>query len=150
MRISLSSISPRRALPTGPAGELVSLYLERSTRYMPCAARPFATEARLLEYIDEAQTKGRAALILTDSGGQQMSSAEIAAAFKSLQDNGIQQLTLAIGPPDGWSPAARSRADRTIAFGRITLPHELALVVAAEQVYRALTILAGHPYHSGH
>jgi 23S rRNA (pseudouridine1915-N3)-methyltransferase len=88
--------------------------------------------------------------VLADSGGQQLSSPEIAAMLKSLQENGIQELTLAIGPPDGWSPAARSRADRLIAFGKITLPHELALVVASEQIYRALTIQAGHPYHGGH
>jgi 23S rRNA (pseudouridine1915-N3)-methyltransferase len=67
-----------------------------------------------------------------------------------LQDAGTQQLVFAIGPADGWSPAALARADRTVAFGRITLPHELAATVAAEQIYRALTIRAGHPYHSGH
>ena len=57
---------------------------------------------------------------------------------------------VAIGPADGWSDAALAAATRTVAFGRITLPHELAAVIAAEQLYRALTILAGHPYHSGH
>jgi len=59
-------------------------------------------------------------------------------------------LVLAIGPADGWSPAARARADLLLSFGRITLPHELAAVVAAEQLYRALTIRAKHPYHCGH
>ena len=44
----------------------------------------------------------------------------------------------------------RTRAAHIVSFGRITLPHELARAVAAEQIYRALTILAGHPYHSGH
>ncbi len=57
---------------------------------------------------------------------------------------------LAIGPADGWSTAARARAGLLLSFGAITLPHELARVVLAEQIYRALTILAGHPYHSGH
>lgn len=57
---------------------------------------------------------------------------------------------LAIGPADGWSPEARVRADLVVSFGPMTLPHSLARVVLAEQVYRALTILAGHPYHSGH
>ena len=67
-----------------------------------------------------------------------------------IQDDGAQSLIFAIGPPDGWSPAAIAVASRRIALGRITLPHELAAVVAAEQIYRALTIRAGHPYHSGH
>jgi 23S rRNA (pseudouridine1915-N3)-methyltransferase len=57
---------------------------------------------------------------------------------------------LAIGPADGWSAEARQRADLLLSLGRMTLPHQLARVVLAEQVYRAFTILAGHPYHSGH
>jgi 23S rRNA (pseudouridine1915-N3)-methyltransferase len=85
-----------------------------------------------------------------DSQGQQLSSREIATLVGSLQDNGTQQLIFAIGPADGWSPEALAKADKVVAFGRITLPHELAAVVAAEQLYRALTIRAGHPYHSGH
>ena len=57
---------------------------------------------------------------------------------------------LAIGPPDGWSTAAHSSAKLLLSLGAMTLPHELALVILAEQTYRALTILAGFPYHSGH
>jgi 23S rRNA (pseudouridine1915-N3)-methyltransferase len=87
---------------------------------------------------------------MTDSRGKQLTSEELAAEVGRLQDGGTQLLVVAIGPADGWSEAARKRADLTIAFGRITLPHELAAVVAAEQIYRALTIRAGHPYHSGH
>jgi 23S rRNA (pseudouridine1915-N3)-methyltransferase len=74
----------------------------------------------------------------------------LAATLGRAQDDGVQSVVLAIGPADGWSPAALAAATRTVAFGRITLPHELAAVVAAEQIYRALTIRAGHPYHSGH
>ena len=67
-----------------------------------------------------------------------------------IRDEGTQRLVFAIGPADGWSAAARQRANLLFSFGRLTLPHQLARVVLAEQVYRALTILAGHPYHSGH
>ncbi len=67
-----------------------------------------------------------------------------------LRDNGTQTLVLAIGPADGWSDGARARASLLLSFGAITLPHELARAVLAEQIYRALTILAGHPYHCGH
>jgi 23S rRNA (pseudouridine1915-N3)-methyltransferase len=59
-------------------------------------------------------------------------------------------MVFAIGPADGWSVNARDQANLLLSFGRITLPHQLARVVLAEQVYRAFTILAGHPYHSGH
>jgi 23S rRNA (pseudouridine1915-N3)-methyltransferase len=87
---------------------------------------------------------------MMDSQGLQISSREFANVLGSLQDNGAQQLVLAIGPADGWSPIALAKADKVVALGRITLPHELAAVVTAEQLYRALTIRAGHPYHSGH
>ena len=88
--------------------------------------------------------------ILLDSRGQQYTSEEFAAHLGRIRDEGTQRLVLAIGPADGWSAAARQRANLLLSFGRMTLPHQLARVVLAEQVYRALTILAGHPYHSGH
>lgn len=149
-QILLALISPRRTGATGPAAELLQLYLERAARYAPCTHRVFSSEERFLDYATEVTTRTRPALILADSQGKQLTSKEIADTVGSFQDAGTQQLILAIGPADGWSPAALARADRTIAFGRITLPHELAAVVAAEQLYRALTIRAGHPYHSGH
>ena len=150
MKILLSTVSPRRSKPSGPAADLLQLYVGRTTRLTTCAHRNFQSEADLLSYIDDVTTRTRPALLLTDSQGQQLTSAGIADVIGTFQDTGIQQLLLAIGPADGWSSAALSRADKTIAFGRITLPHELAAVVAAEQLYRALTIRAGHPYHSGH
>jgi 23S rRNA (pseudouridine1915-N3)-methyltransferase len=62
----------------------------------------------------------------------------------------MQRLIFAVGPADGWSEKGCARANLLLSFGRITLPHQLARVVLAEQLYRAFTILAGHPYHSGH
>jgi 23S rRNA (pseudouridine1915-N3)-methyltransferase len=150
MKFFLAAISPKRNPSSGPAAELLQLYLERATRYTPCTFRVFPTEAKLLDFIADAATRTRPALLLADSRGQQLTSEDLATTLGSFQDAGTQHLILAIGPADGWSPAAFARADRTLAFGRITLPHELAAVIAAEQLYRALTIRAGHPYHSGH
>jgi 23S rRNA (pseudouridine1915-N3)-methyltransferase len=150
MKIHLATISSRRSPPAGPAADLLRLYLDRASRYCPCSHTPFPSEAKLLESLTAATARTRPALILADSRGQQLTSEDLAATLGTFQDTGIQQLILAIGPADGWSPAALARAARTLAFGRITLPHELAAVVAAEQLYRALTIRAGHPYHSGH
>jgi 23S rRNA (pseudouridine1915-N3)-methyltransferase len=150
MKIQLSTISPRRSAPTGPAAELLQLYLGRAARYTSCTHHIFSTEAKLLDFVTDAAARTRPALLLADSHGQQLTSEDLATTLGSFQDTGTQQLILAIGPADGWSPAALARADRTLAFGRITLPHELAAVVAAEQLYRALTIRARHPYHSGH
>jgi 23S rRNA (pseudouridine1915-N3)-methyltransferase len=150
MKISLSVITSKRANPNGLVADLLHLYLKRAARYTPCDLRPFPSEARLLDFVADATTRTRPVLILADSGGQQLSSEEFATALGSFQDAGAQLLIFAIGPADGWSTAALAVAARMIAFGRITLPHELAAVVAAEQLYRALTIRAGHPYHSGH
>jgi 23S rRNA (pseudouridine1915-N3)-methyltransferase len=150
MKIILTFISPKQALATGPAAELFDLYLQRATRYTPCEKKLFPTEAKLLDFLAASAARTRPALIVADSRGDQLTSPELATALGTLQDNGTQLAVLAIGPADGWSPAALARADRRIAFGRITLPHELAAVVLAEQTYRALTIRANHPYHSGH
>lgn len=154
MNLTLMLISSRRSGrgsgPGGPAGELVHLYLSRAARYAPCTLRVFPTEAAALEFAEGLKGRTRPALLLADSRGEALSSEEFAAAVGSLQDAGIQQVLVGIGPADGWSAAARGRADQMIAFGRMTLPHELAAAVAAEQIYRALTIRAGHPYHDGH
>ena len=77
-----------------------------------------------------------------DRTGDAISSEELAAL---LGRHG--SISFALGGPDGFDDAVRARAARSIAFGRITLPHELARVVLLEQVYRALSIRAGHPYH---
>lgn len=150
MNILVTLISPRRTGPTGPSGAMLELYLDRAARYTPCTLQVFPNEGKFLHFAANSSTRTRSALLLADSRGQQLTSEDLASILDTSQDTGIQQLVLAIGPADGWSPAALAVATRTIAFGRITLPHELAAVVAAEQIYRALTIRAGHPYHSGH
>jgi 23S rRNA (pseudouridine1915-N3)-methyltransferase len=148
MHFLLASVATRRL--TGPAFDLTQFYVDRIAHYAPCTHRIFAAESKLLQFLSETAARTRPALFLTESRGQQASSEEIADQIGGFQDNGTQLLVMAVGPADGWSPLALQRADRTLAFGRITLPHELAAVVAAEQMYRALTIRAGHPYHSGH
>jgi 23S rRNA (pseudouridine1915-N3)-methyltransferase len=89
-------------------------------------------------------------LVALDSGGKQFSSEELADFFRQHMERGTQELVLAIGPADGWTAAARTAAQLTLSLGKITLPHELARVVLAEQIYRAFTILNHHPYHGGH
>jgi 23S rRNA (pseudouridine1915-N3)-methyltransferase len=150
MKVLVATISPRRSGSSGPAAELMQTYMERSARYVPCTHQNFASEPKLLDFIATNPGRVRPTLWLTDSRGTQVSSLDLAAWFGAFQEGGGQQLIIAVGPADGWSPAALERADRTLAFGRITLPHELAAAIAAEQFYRALTIRAGHPYHSGH
>jgi len=151
VKLLLASISSSRSRSKSPAAEtLTADFLGRAARYTPTDAQTFDSEAALLAWIDRQSARTTPALILCDSRGDQLSSEDLAARLGRLRDSGTQLIVLAIGPADGWSKVARGRAQLTIAFGLITLPHELARVVLAEQIYRSLTILAGHPYHSGH
>ena len=151
MKLLAVSISPARARPKSePAAAIAAEFLTRASRYVPCEAHTYDSEAALLASLERQTGRTPPVLILLDSRGKQLSSEEFAAHLGRLRDSGTQSIVLAIGPHDGWSPAAHTRAGLTLSFGRITLPHELARAVLAEQIYRALTILAGHPYHSGH
>ncbi len=151
MKISLAAVVPRRSRTKSEPGErMIADYLERSSRYVHCDSQLFDTEDALLAWLDRQPGRAPAYAILLDSRGEMYTSEEFAAQLGTLRDAGTQRVVLAIGPADGWSTPARVRANRLFSLGRITLPHQLARVVLAEQVYRALTILAGHPYHSGH
>jgi 23S rRNA (pseudouridine1915-N3)-methyltransferase len=151
MKITFAAIVPRRTRSKSEAtANLLADYIERVARYVSCDSHLFDSEAAMLEWLDRQPGRTPAHAILLDSRGKQYTSEEFAAHIGRIRDEGIQRLVLAIGPADGWSPAARRRANLLLSLGRITLPHQLARVVLAEQVYRALTILAGHPYHSGH
>ena len=88
-----------------------------------------------------------AALIALDERGRQMTSPEFAALLADWRDQGRRDAALAIGGADGHSDALRARADLTLSFGKMVWPHMLARAMAAEQIYRAATILAGSPYH---
>ena len=151
VKLILAAISPSRSrAKSGAAATLAADFLARASRFLPCEAQAYGSEAALLAWLDRQAARTVPVLILLDSRGRQLTSEEFAAQLGRLRDNGTQSLVLAIGPADGWSTAARARAGLLLSFGAITLPHELARVVLAEQIYRALTILAGHPYHSGH
>jgi 23S rRNA (pseudouridine1915-N3)-methyltransferase len=151
MKITLIAISPRRnRAKSDLTDKLQSDYLSRTSNLILCDSQLFETESAFLQWLDRQVARTPAYLVLLDSRGKQFSSEELAQAIGKLRDSGTQRLVFAIGPADGWSESARSRANLLLSFGRITLPHQLARVVLAEQVYRAFTILAGHPYHSGH
>ena len=151
MKILLTAIAPRRVRTKSEATDrLLADYIERCGRYVPCESQTFEDEAGFLDWLARQTMRLPAYAILLDSRGQQFTSEEFAARFGQVRDGGNQRVVLAVGPADGWSAAALQRAGLLFSLGKITLPHQLARVVAAEQVYRALTILAGHPYHSGH
>lgn len=137
---------------------LTDEYLKRMSRYAPVEGLALRDEAALLQFCGcTVAAKGsntasgqKSTLVLMDSRGKQLSSEEFAKFLGDYQDRNPLPLVFAIGPADGFSDVARSAAQHTISLGRMTLAHELARVVLLEQVYRAFTILKGHPYHSGH
>jgi 23S rRNA (pseudouridine1915-N3)-methyltransferase len=88
--------------------------------------------------------------VLLDSRGKQLSSDELAQFLREHQDRNPVPLVFAVGAADGFSAETLSQADFALSLGKMTLAHELAKIVVLEQVYRAFTILKGHPYHLGH
>jgi 23S rRNA (pseudouridine1915-N3)-methyltransferase len=136
---------------------LTEEYLKRISRYAQVEGVSLRDEAVLLELCGRGASSGvmksrgaKATLALLDSRGKEFSSEGFAKFLGDYQDRNPLPLVLAVGGADGFSDAARAAAQNTISLGKMTLAHELARVVLLEQVYRAFTILKGHPYHSGH
>ena len=86
-------------------------------------------------------------IVALDERGETLSSRELAGRLRTWQDSGVGTVAFLIGGANGHSETLRQRADLKLSFGRMTLPHMLMRVVLAEQIYRAKTILDGHPYH---
>jgi 23S rRNA (pseudouridine1915-N3)-methyltransferase len=89
----------------------------------------------------------RANVIALDENGKQMTSRGLATELGRARDQGIVSAAFVIGGPDGLEPAFLASASLTLSLGAMTWPHQLVRIMAAEQIYRAVTILSGHPYH---
>jgi 23S rRNA (pseudouridine1915-N3)-methyltransferase len=118
------------------ANAMAEEYIKRSTRYATCEMR----EIHPLRF-DPWNKHPSAAKILLDPSGRKLDSAGFIAQVEKLHD-----MVFLIGGSDGLPPEWRPRADLLLALSPMTMPHELARVVLAEQIYRALTTLHGHPY----
>lgn len=129
---------------------LTAEYLQRISRYVAAESHELTTEGDLLELAGGKSGRTKPVLVLLDARGRQFTSEEFAGLLRDQQDRGTQNLFFGIGPADGFSDNARAAADLVLSFGKMTLAHELARIVLLEQVYRALMILKGHPYHAGH
>lgn len=124
---------------------LTDEYLKRISRYAEIEGAAVKDEAAVLALASGSRCK----LILLDARGKQYSSEEFAGLLEREQVNAVP-LLFGIGGSDGFGDQARRAAALVLSLGKMTLPHELARVVLVEQIYRGLTILKGHPYHSGH
>lgn len=133
-----------------PAEVLTRTWLGRITGQAQAESLAYRSEADLFESLSRPK-QGRTVplLVLLDSRGKQMTSEAFASWLAARRDD-ARHIVFAIGPASGWSEEARARAGFLLSLGSLTMAHALARAVLAEQLYRAYTILSGHPYHTGH
>jgi 23S rRNA (pseudouridine1915-N3)-methyltransferase len=150
MRVTIAAVGRDRS---GPARDLFDEYCRRCPwpiRLHEIPARTTAPpERRLAEEAERlaGAVPRDAALIALDETGRNLTSRALATKIAAWQRQGRSGLAFLIGGPDGLDQALIERAELVLALGRMTWPHRLVRVLLAEQLYRAGTILAGHPYH---
>jgi 23S rRNA (pseudouridine1915-N3)-methyltransferase len=149
LRIAWIQAKPGKDKSSATAS-LTADYLKRLARYIPVETAELPNEASLFKQLDKSSGRIAPFLVLLDSRGKQLSSEELAKFIDDHQTRGTQQLLFAVGGADGFSTEARKAAGFQLSLGKMTLPHELARVILLEQLYRAFTLLNGHPYHCGH
>ena len=125
-------------------------YVKRLHHYAEVDAAPVKDESALLKFCARDARPARHTLVLLDGTGKQLSSEELAKFLREHQERNPLPLLFAIGTADGFTDEARGAAGLVLSLSRMTLPHEFARIVLLEQLYRAFTILKGHPYHLGH
>jgi 23S rRNA (pseudouridine1915-N3)-methyltransferase len=158
MRIAIHAVG---RLKVGPERDLADRYQERAekagrvigfggvivrevaeSRARDAATRKEEEASALLESIAPG-----ALLVALDERGDLPTSERFAQMLGDARDRGTPEAVILIGGPDGHGPALLSRAGHRVSFGRLTWPHQIVRILAAEQIYRAVTILSGHPYH---
>ncbi len=157
MKVTIAAVG---RMKSGPERELLDRYLDRAGKQgrglgitrvevrEVGESRAARAEDRKAEEAGEllAAVPPGAALVVLDETGGQMTSEAFARWVGARIDAG-RDLALLIGGADGHGPAVVERADLVLAFGALTWPHQMVRILMAEQIYRATTILAGHPYH---
>jgi len=136
----LLHVIARGKIARSPEAELVARYEKRLTWPVKLTELP-EMGGRVPDPASPSKT------ILLDERGKQMGSQEMAQLLGGWRDDGIREARFILGAADGHSSQERSDADLLLAFGKATWPHLLARAMLMEQLYRATTILAGHPYH---
>lgn len=136
----LLHIIARGKIGRSPEAELVARYLAR-----------IAWPVRVSELPDQGGKPppplAPCRQVLLDESGDPLGSVGFAEQLGRWRDAGVREARFLVGAADGFSPAERAGADLLLSFGRLTWPHLLARAMLAEQLYRATTILAHHPYH---
>ena len=144
-------------LKSGPEQALIDDYTKRTLN----TGRPMALGPLEIHEIDERKARDRDAqsmrllervqpgvfTVALDERGKTMTSPEFAKLLERVRDSGVDEMAFLIGGADGHTKAVRERADHLLSFGAMVWPHMLARVMLSEQLYRAVSILAGSPYH---
>lgn len=157
MRVSIAAVG---RMKQGPERELVARYLDRAAASgKPLGLTGFdvlelpESRASLAAARKAEEARGLRALlpegvaVALDERGRTLKSEEFARLIARWRDDGKAALGFVIGGADGLDPAVAAGADLTLSFSPLTWPHQLVRIMLAEQLYRATTILAGHPYH---
>ena len=131
----------------GQTGAALGLFFAGLTELME--SRAASADARKASEAAELRRRlpDDARVVALDERGKSIASEDFAETLRCWQDEGVRGAAFLIGGPDGLDPALVKDADLVLSFGRLTMPHGLARAVLAEQLYRAATILARHPYH---
>jgi 23S rRNA (pseudouridine1915-N3)-methyltransferase len=157
MLIAVHAVGRMKA---GSEQELAARYFDRLAKAGPAIGLEFSGVAEIAEGRAQTADERRrdeaarlrsaihkdAALIALDERGKSLTSEQFAERIARLRDDGRRAAAFVIGGPDGLDPGLRSGADLSLSFGQLTWPHQLVRVMLAEQLYRAATILSGHPY----
>lgn len=158
MRIGLFAVGRLKA---GPEKDLAARYLDRFAKAGPAIGLELSRVVEVNESrASNADTRKRdeaaqlekaladgSLLVLLDERGKALDSEGFASLLGTFRDSGKRDLMIAIGGADGLDPSLHSRADAVLNLGKMTWPHQLVRILIAEQLYRAVTILSGHPYH---
>jgi 23S rRNA (pseudouridine1915-N3)-methyltransferase len=136
----LLHIIARGKIARSPEAELVARYEKRITWPIRVTELP-ETSGKIPDPLSPHRT------VLLDERGKDLTSREFAGVLERWRDEGVREARFVLGAADGHSREEREEADLLFAFGKATWPHLLARAMLAEQLYRATTIVAGHPYH---
>lgn len=158
MRVNVHAVGRLKA---GPERELASRYFDRFAKFGSGQGLDFGRITEIAESrAGNAETRMReeagaleknvnadAVLLVLDERGRNMDSQAFADMLGQWRDAGRRELAIVIGGADGLHDTIRDRAQAVVSLGKLTWPHQLVRILLAEQLYRAATILGGHPYH---
>jgi 23S rRNA (pseudouridine1915-N3)-methyltransferase len=133
-------IVARGRIGRGPEADLVARYVQRINWPLTITELP-ETGGKVPDLATPAK------IIALDESGKTMGSADFAKLLAGWRDNGVREARFLIGAADGLTPDERASADMVWSFGAMTWPHLMVRAMLAEQLYRAVSIIAGHPYH---